>query len=172
MSMTDAERQAFGQRVQEVRNGRFGGEKRRAYEAIGLNSQTYDNIEAGVRARPHTIVKVVNALWPTAHGDWQEVLAGVAEEPTTATHNTHNNDDDRVSNADILAAVHTMHRDLDRRLSRLEHDTDTPPSGRPSKVSPTPDTTTPVSGVRGGVAGIPGVAQQEPTSNPSGRRPR
>lgn len=68
--LTPEERQAVKERLLAEQRSRFGGQKKAAYTAAGVNAATWNNAIAGTRVRPDRLVRIVAALWPETGGDW------------------------------------------------------------------------------------------------------
>lgn len=60
--------------MQSIVRSRFDGSKRAAYTAAGVNSATWARIEAAETVKPHTLAKVVGALFPRTEGDWRKLF--------------------------------------------------------------------------------------------------
>jgi hypothetical protein len=70
--MDDEQRIRLGRSVRQARMERFTT-KIAAYQAAGINSATWDRIEAGESVRDHSLIPVIKLLWPPTGGDWQKV---------------------------------------------------------------------------------------------------
>lgn len=72
--MTPEQRDHFAAAMQSIVRSRFDGSKRAAYTAAGVNSATWARVEAGESVKPHTLVKIVGALFPRTEGDWRKLF--------------------------------------------------------------------------------------------------
>jgi hypothetical protein len=74
VEMTQRQRQMFATLLTEVRNTRFKGNRKAAYTAAGVNSETWRRAEAGESIKEHTLTKIVASLFPRTKGDWTKML--------------------------------------------------------------------------------------------------
>ena len=72
MDITDSERTLLAGRIQAERMRQFGS-KSAAYQTAGLNSATWDRIEAGQVVRDDRLIAAVRTLWPSSGGDWRKI---------------------------------------------------------------------------------------------------
>lgn len=72
MDMSDRDRASLGAHIEAKRRREFAT-KSGAYRAAGLNSATWDRIEAGLPVREDRLMAAVRALWPKSEGDWHRI---------------------------------------------------------------------------------------------------
>lgn len=72
--LTDNLRRQLASSVRAARIRRFGS-KADAYRAAGLNSATWDRIEAAAPVREDRLIAALKTLFPASDGDWRRVLA-------------------------------------------------------------------------------------------------
>lgn len=78
--LSNEQRADLATRVEAERIRRYGGNRKAAYTAAGVNSGTWTRIESGLRVREHTLTPVIALLWPATGGDWRQMrppLGGV-----------------------------------------------------------------------------------------------
>ena len=71
--LTDRIRQQLARSARAERIRRFGS-KADAYRSAGLNSATWDRIEAGAPVREDRLVAALKTLFPDSEGDWRNVI--------------------------------------------------------------------------------------------------
>jgi hypothetical protein len=74
MEMTEMQRRDFAERVERERIYKFGDNKKAAYTKAGVNSGTWDRLEAGLPVAPRTLSTVCRNLWPDSEGDWRRLV--------------------------------------------------------------------------------------------------
>ena len=83
VDITEQQRAELATQVEKERIRQFGA-KSAAYKAAGVNSATWDRIEAGERVRPDRLIAAVRALWPSSGGDWTRIGESPEEEVSLA----------------------------------------------------------------------------------------
>ena len=73
MDMTEAQRKDLAGRVTGKRLSDYGGNRRRAYNDVGVNSATWTKAEEGVPIAERSYVAIIAGLWPETHGDWRQL---------------------------------------------------------------------------------------------------
>src|SRR5689334_552348 len=73
MDMTKQQREDLAARIKTVRLERFRGNRKAAYTAVGVNSNTWTRAEAGETLAERSLVAIVSALWPETGGDWERM---------------------------------------------------------------------------------------------------
>lgn len=74
MDMNEEQRGDFASRIKAVRLRRFGGSRKAAYTAAGVNSGTWTRAESGLSIAERSVVSIVQALWPESGGDWEALI--------------------------------------------------------------------------------------------------
>lgn len=70
--MTPEQRLRLATAARRERLAQFGT-KLAAYREAGINSATWDRIEAAETVKEHTLVQAIKLLWPNTSGDWTRV---------------------------------------------------------------------------------------------------
>lgn len=73
MDMTKQQREDLAARIRSVRLDRYRGNRKAAYTAAGVNSNTWARAEDGETLAERSLVAIVHALWPETGGDWQRL---------------------------------------------------------------------------------------------------
>lgn len=73
MDLTGAQRAELASRIEAARNRRYRGNKKAAYTAAQVNSETWRRAEAGLSIKPTSLVAIVGTLWPETDGDWRNL---------------------------------------------------------------------------------------------------
>jgi phenylpyruvate tautomerase PptA (4-oxalocrotonate tautomerase family) len=73
MDMTEQQRADLAARITDLRISRYGGSRKAAYVASGVNSGTWTRAEAGESLAERSLVAIVGTLWPETHGDWRRI---------------------------------------------------------------------------------------------------
>lgn len=71
--MNEDQRQALADMLGTTLRTRFGGSKKAAYTAIGINPATFDRALAALPIRDDRATRIINELWPAAKGDIRNV---------------------------------------------------------------------------------------------------
>jgi len=71
--LDETEREIVAERLRAELRTRYSGEKKRFYVAAKVNAETPDKALDARVVRPSTILRIVNALWPEAGGEWDQV---------------------------------------------------------------------------------------------------
>lgn len=74
MQMDEDQRLFFGAALTALRTSRFGGSRKAAYTAAGVNSATWRRAEQGQTLKEHTLATIVGNLFPGTGGDWTRLL--------------------------------------------------------------------------------------------------
>lgn len=72
VNITDEERRQIGRQIRDQRMREFGS-KSAAYSKAGVNSATWDRIEAGDQVRDDRLIAAVKLLWPITGGNWEKI---------------------------------------------------------------------------------------------------
>lgn len=73
MDMNDEQRKDLAVRIESKRLSDYGGNRRRAYNAAGVNSATWSKAEEGQPIAERSYVAIVRTLWPETQGDWRRM---------------------------------------------------------------------------------------------------
>lgn len=104
------ERKRLAKAVTKKRISTYGT-KLAAYYAAGLNSATWDRLEAGKPMRPDRLIAAVKTLWPYTGGDWR-LVSGVPADTGPSLSEYH--DDGQ------LGSIERRLEDLQRRVQSAE----------------------------------------------------
>ena len=81
MELSQREREDLARRIVTERLGRYRGNRKAAYTAAGVNSNTWTRAEEAKPLAERSLVAIVSALWPETGGDWQRL-----DPPLAANH--------------------------------------------------------------------------------------
>lgn len=70
MEPNEAQRRDLGDRVTSARIERYGGSRKDAYNAAGVNAATWTKVEEGRPLAERSLVAIVKLLWPETGGNW------------------------------------------------------------------------------------------------------
>jgi hypothetical protein len=131
--MDEAERQEFAALLRRTEHARFGGIRKKAYEAARVNPATWDRAVKGLSIKPHSLRAIIANLWPESDGDWRHVSAvggGTQDAGQYVESSTGRLVESGVTNEDLLREILRSRaesdqiradvRNLSERVARLE----------------------------------------------------
>lgn len=81
MEMNEAQRRDLAARIESKRLSDYGGNRRRAYTAAGVNAATWTKAEDAQPIAERSYVAIIRALWPETYGDWRRMSPPLGDDP-------------------------------------------------------------------------------------------
>lgn len=79
MEPTQEQRFELARRIEDLRIEHYGGNRRAAYNAAGVNAATWTKAENGERLAERSLNAIVKLLWPETGGDWRKITPPLAK---------------------------------------------------------------------------------------------